>query len=76
MRETEAPNHVLHLSEAGIDMVLINGDTLSGEEWNGNPEGSMTEMAMSDLLDDETIPQQYKTALQQQTKIGWEQLFM
>ena len=76
MRETEAPNHLLHLFKAGIDLILINGDTHSGEDWNRNPEGSMIEMAVSDLLDDETIPQQYKTAFQQQTKIGWEQLFM
>ena len=76
MREIKAPNHLLHLFEAGIDLVLINGDTHSGEDWNGNSEGSITEMTISDLLDDKTIPHQYKTAFPQQTKIGWEQLFM
>ena len=42
--ETEAPNHLLHLSEAGIKLALINGDTHSGEDWNGNSRGSMMEM--------------------------------
>ena len=76
MREIEAPNHLLHLFEAGIDLALLNGETHSGEDWNGNPEGSITEMTIPDLLNDEMTPQHYKTAFQQQTKIGWEQLFM
>ena len=76
MREIEAPNHLLHLYEAGIELALLNGDTHNGEEWNGNPNGSMTKITISELLNGETIPQQYKTAFQQQTKIGWEHLFM
>ena len=76
MREIKAQNHLIHLFETGIDLALINGDTHSSEDWNQNPEVLMTEMTISDLLNDEAIPQQYKTAFQQQTKIGWEQLFM
>ena len=40
MREIEAPNHLLHLFEAGIDLALLDGDTHSSEEWNSNPNGS------------------------------------
>ena len=36
----------------------------------------MTEMTIPELLNAKTIPQQFKTAIQQQTEIGWEQLFM
>ena len=36
----------------------------------------MTEMIISELLNDEITLQQYKMVFQQQTKIGWEQLFM
>ena len=50
-------NHLLRLFEADIELALINGDTHSGEDWNRNPKGSMTEMAISDLLNDKAIPQ-------------------
>ena len=38
----------------------------------------MTEMIISELLNDKTAPQpqQIKMAFQQQTEIGWEQLFV
>ena len=65
MSEIEAPNHLLHLFEAGIDLGLINGETHSDKDWYRNPKGSMTEMTISDLLNDETTPQQYKIAFQQ-----------
>ena len=52
MREIEAPNCLLRLFEAGIELALINGDTHSGEDWNENPEGSMTKIAISELLND------------------------
>ena len=62
MREIEAPNHLLHLFEMRIDLALLNGATHSSEDWNGNPAESMTEMIISELLNDETTPQLYKTA--------------
>ena len=76
MREIEALNHLLHLFEAGTDLALITRDTHIGEDWNGNPERSMIEITISELLNDETIPQQFKMVFQQQTKLGREQLFM
>ena len=76
MRETKAPNHLLHLFEAGIDLALLDGDTHSGKEWNGSPNGSRMVRKISELLNDDRIPQQYKTAFQQQMKVGWEHLFM
>ena len=48
----------------------------SDEDWNGNPNGSAIDRTISELLFDETIPNQYKTAFQQQMKLGWEHLFM
>ena len=48
MREMEAPNHLLHLLEAGIDLALLDGDTHSGEEWNGNPNGSTMDRTISE----------------------------
>ena len=73
MREFEAPNQRLYLFEAGIDLALINADTYIGENWNGNCEGSLTELTIAELLNDEEI---YKTAFKQQTMIGSEQIFM
>ena len=35
MRDIEAPNHLLHIFEAGIDLTPIGGDTHSSKEWNG-----------------------------------------
>ena len=58
MKEIEAANHLQHLFEAGIELALLDGDTHSGEEWNGNPNGSRTERTISELLNDDTIPQQ------------------
>ena len=52
---------LLHLFEAGIELVLSNKDTHSGDDWNGNPEGSMIEITISELLNAETIPRQFKT---------------
>ena len=43
----KAPNHLLHVFEPGNELALINRDTHSGEDWNGNLEGSMTEMTIS-----------------------------
>ena len=60
MMEIEAPNHLLHLFDAGIELSLLDGDTHSGEEWNGNPNGSRTERTISELLNDNRIPQHYK----------------
>ena len=37
---------------------------------------STMDRTISELLYDDTIPQHYKTVFQQQTKIGWEHLFM
>ena len=48
----------------------------SGKDWNGKPNEPTTERTISELLNDEAIPQQFKTVFQQQTKIGWEHLFM
>ena len=76
MRDIEAPNHLLKNFEAGIEVALQEGDTYSGEGWNGNPNGSTIDRTISEILLDEAIPNQYKTALQQQTKLGWEHLFM
>ena len=76
MKEIEAPNHLLNLFKAGINLALINGETHSSEDWNKKPKGSMTEMTIMDLLNDKMTPQQYKTSFQQQMKIGWERLFM
>ena len=36
----------------------------------------MTEMTISDLLNDDSTPQHFKLAFKQQTKLGWEQLFI
>ena len=58
IRETEAPNHLLRLFEAGIELALINKDTHSSEDWIENPNGSMIEMTISELLNDKTTPQQ------------------
>ena len=69
-------NHLLRLFEADIELALINGDTHRGEDWNRNPKGSMTEMAISDLLNGKAIPQQFKMAFQHDTKLEWEQMFM
>ena len=76
MREIEAPTHLLHLFEAGIELALLDGDMHSGEEWNSNPNVSRTEKTISKLLNDNRIPQHYKTVFQQQRKVGWEHLFM
>ena len=76
MRDIEAPNHLLNLFEVVIEVALQQGDTHSGEVWNGNPNVSTIDRTISELLFDETIPKQYKTAFQQQTKLGWEHLFM
>ena len=64
MRDIEAPNHLLHLYETRIDLALLDRDTHSGKEWNGNPDGSMIDRTISELLYDDTIPHQYKTAFQ------------
>ena len=58
MRESEVPNRLLHLFKVGIELALLDGDTHSGEEWNGNPNGSRTERASLELLNDKTITQQ------------------
>ena len=76
MRDIEAPNHLQNLFEAGIEAALLDGDTHSGKDKNGNPNGSTIDRTISELLFDEAIPNQYKTAFQQQTKLGWEHLFM
>ena len=76
MRDIEATNHLLHLFEAGIEVVLLDSDTHSGEERNGNSNGSTMERTISELLYDDMIPTQYKMAFKQQTKLGWEHLFM
>ena len=60
MREVQAPNHLLYLFEAGIDRALINADTHCGEDWNGSYDGSLTEVKMADLLNDDETPQHYK----------------
>ena len=75
-RDIEAPNHLLNLFEAGIEVALQVGDTHSGKDWNGIPNGSTIDRTVSELLFDETIAHQYKTAFEQQTKLGWEHLFM
>ena len=56
MRDIEAPNHLLNLFEAGIEVALQQGDTHSGEDWNGNPNGSTIDSTISELLFDEAIP--------------------
>ena len=71
---TNERNNLLHHFEVGIELALSNGDTHSVND--GNRDGSMIEMTISELLNDKTIPQQFKMAFQQQTKLGWEQLFM
>ena len=76
MRDIEVPNYLLNLFEAGIELTLIDGDTHSGEDWNGNINGSTMDRTIWELLYDDTIPQQYKTVFQQQMKLGWEHLFM
>ena len=76
MRDIEAPNHLLNLFEAGIEVALQEGNTHSGEEWNGNPNRSTIDRTTSELLLDKTIPNQYNMVFQQQTKLGWEHLFM
>ena len=63
MREIEVRNHILHLFEAGIELALINIYTHSGEDWIGNREGS--KLTIPDLLNDEAIPQLFKTAFKQ-----------
>ena len=70
MREIEAPNPLLHLFEAGIELALLDRDTHSGEEWNGNPNVSRAERTISELLNDDRIPQHYKTVFQRQRKVG------
>ena len=60
----------------GIDLILLDEDTHSGKEWNGNPNGSTIDRTISELLYDDTIPQHYKMVFQQQTKVGWEHPFM
>ena len=76
MKETDAPNHLLHLFEAEIELALLDGDTDSGKEWNGNPNGSIMERTILELLNDNRIPQHYKMAFQQQANVGREHLFM
>ena len=76
MREFEAPNHLLYLFETSINLALINADAHIGEDWNRNCVGSMTEMTVSDLLNDDTTPQHFKMAFKQQTMIVSKQLFM
>ena len=39
-------------------------------------EGSLMELQIPDLLDDDENPQHFKTAFKQQTMIGWKLLFM
>ena len=65
MRDIEAPNHLLNLFEAGIEVALLDGNTHSGEDWNGSPNESTIDRTISKLLFDEIIPQQYKTAFKQ-----------
>ena len=62
--------------KAGIDLALINADTHIRENWNGNCEGSLMELKIAELLNDDKIPQHFKRAFKQQTMIGWELLFM
>ena len=76
MREIEALNNLLHLLYAGYELALLDGDTHSGKEWNGKPNRSRMEITISELLNDKTITQQYRTEFQQPTKIGWEHLFI
>ena len=76
MRYIKAPNHLLSLFEAGIEVTLLDVDTYSGEDWNGNRNGSTIDRTISEKLFDKTIPHQYKTVFQQQAKLGWEHLFM
>ena len=76
MRDIEAPNHLLNLFDEGIEVALQDGDTHSGEDWNGNSIWSTIDRNILELLFDKKIPNQYKTAFQQQMKLGWEHLFM
>ena len=55
----------------GIELALINGDIHIGEDCNDNPKGSMTEITISELLNNKAISQQFKMAFQQQTKLWW-----
>ena len=64
------------LIKAGIDLALTNTETHSREDWNRNYDGSLTEVKIADLLNDDETPQHYKTAFKQQTMIEWEFLFM
>ena len=55
MRDIEAPNHLLRLFEEVIEVALQEGNTHSGEDWNGNPNGSPIDRTISELLFDEHI---------------------
>ena len=72
LREIDAPIHLLHLFEVGIEMALINRDTHSGEATGTEIQGIIDRNNKSELLNDLTI----QMAFQQQTKLGWEQLLM
>ena len=76
MSEFEAPNHLLCLFEVGIDLALINAGTHIGEDWYGKCEGSLTDLKIAELLNDDEIPQNFKTAFKQQTMIGLELLII
>ena len=70
MRDIEAPNHLLYLFETGIKLALLDGETYSGEDWNGNPNGSTMNRTILKKKSDNTIPQHYKMVFQQQMKVG------
>ena len=76
MREVETPTQLLYLFEVGIDVALINAETHSGEDWNGNYDGSLTELKKAELLNDNETPQHYIMAFKQQTMIRRKRLFM
>ena len=75
MTKYQIPNRLLHLIEAGRDLVLQNTDTHSGEQWDGDDDGTETENRIATLLLDTHTPEVYKRAFKQQTLLGWELLF-
>ena len=78
MREIDAPNHFLKLFGAGIELALMDGDTHSAKEWNGNlrdqgrKEQFRNYWMMTGFLNKTTK----QHSIPATDELGWEHLFM
>ena len=55
-------NHLLKALELGMDVVLSNVESLQGENWRGNTDGSKIDRKVATFFDDNTVSAQVKEA--------------